>query len=138
MIYKSKADLLGRMWKARSDVRLIDRMICRGEVKKTDRWYEIEEKFFIKWVNEYDIDMTLLGDIERIREEVREEVKKESEWYIGKNNEYYEKKLGMYREWFRKVLEKVYRDCRIKPEYQEEIKEKIERMYWYIDNECDK
>lgn len=85
-------------------------------------------------MNEYDIDMTLLGDIERIREEV----KKESEWYIERNNEYYERKLSMYREWFSKVLEKVYNECRIKPEYQEEINEKIKRMYEYIDNECDK
>ena len=134
MIYKSKADLLGRMWKARSDVRLIDRMIGRGEVKKMERWYEVDEKIFIKWVNEYDIDMTLLGDIERIREEV----KKESEWYIERNNEYYERKLSMYREWFGKVLEIVYRDYSVKPEYQEVINEKIKRMYEYIDKECDK
>lgn len=78
--------------------------------------------------------MTLLGDIERIREEV----KKESEWYIERNNEYYERKLSMYREWFGKVLEIVYRDYSVKPEYQEVINEKIKRMYEYIDKECDK
>ena len=57
MIYRTKADLLGRLWKARSDVRLIDRMVGRGEVKKTSEWYELNEKFFIKWVNEYDKNM---------------------------------------------------------------------------------
>lgn len=57
MIYRTKADLLGRLWKARSDVRLIDRMVGRGEVKKTDEWYELNENFFIKWVNEYDKNM---------------------------------------------------------------------------------
>ena len=57
MIYRTKADLLGRLWKARSDVRLIDRMVGRGEVKKTSEWYELNENFFIKWVNEYDKNM---------------------------------------------------------------------------------
>lgn len=57
MIYRTKADLLGRLGKARSDVRLIDRMVGRGEVKKTSEWYELNENFFIKWVNEYDKNM---------------------------------------------------------------------------------
>lgn len=57
MIYRTKADLLGRLWKARSDVRLIDRMVGRGEVKKTSEWYELNENFFIKWINEYDKNM---------------------------------------------------------------------------------
>lgn len=57
MIYKTKADLLGRLGKARSDVRLIDRMVGRGEVKKTSEWYELNENFFIKWINEYDKNM---------------------------------------------------------------------------------
>ena len=57
MIYKTKADLLGRLWKSRSDVRLIDRMVHRGEVKKVAEWYEVNENFFIKWINEYDKNM---------------------------------------------------------------------------------
>ena len=57
MIYRTKADLLGRLGKARSDVRLIDRMVGRGEVKKTSEWYELNENFFIKWINEYDKNM---------------------------------------------------------------------------------
>lgn len=57
MIYKTKADLLGKMWKSRSDVRLVDRMVHRGEIKKVDGWYEVNEKFFIKWLNEYDKNM---------------------------------------------------------------------------------
>ena len=57
MIYKTKADLLGKLWKSRSDVRLIDRMVHRGEVKKVAEWYEVNENFFIKWINEYDKNM---------------------------------------------------------------------------------
>ena len=47
MIYRTKADLLGRLGKARSDVRLIDRMVGRVEVKKTSECYELNENFFI-------------------------------------------------------------------------------------------
>lgn len=32
-------------------------MVGRGEVKKTSEWYELNENFFIKWVNEYDKNM---------------------------------------------------------------------------------
>ena len=32
-------------------------MVARGEVKKTSEWYEVNENFFIKWINEYDKNM---------------------------------------------------------------------------------
>lgn len=123
MRYTSKADILGRLWKSRSDVRLIDRMVGRGEIKKWDWYYEVDENFFIKWLNEYDKNMTLSDKDKDI---------------VEANIEYYEKKIGMYKEWYRKMINGIYVDLKATQEYIEWKNERIDSMEKWVERECDK
>lgn len=123
MRYTSKADILGRLWKSRSDVRLIDRMVGRGEIKKWDWYYEVDENFFIKWLNEYDKNMTLSDKDKDI---------------VEANIEYYERKIGMYKEWYRKMINGIYVDLKATQEYIEWKNERIDSMEKWVERECDK
>ena len=135
MIYRTKADLLGRLGKARSDVRLIDRMVGRGEVKKTSEWYELNEKFFIKWVNEYDKNM--IQDNTTYDKNITLPVQDSNE-LLDINTKYYEKKIGMYKDSYEKLINILYNDLKAEPEYIEMFNERIKSMWVWVDRECDK
>lgn len=131
MIYKTKADLLGKMWKSRSDVRLVDRMVHRGEVRKTPEWYEVNEKFFIKWVNEYDKSMTL--PVDNLEEET---------WFISiKQTEYTNLKraarwVKLLNEWYKAIVDKLIQYK--KPEEKEAVLEEVRQMVVGVKRELDK
>ena len=116
MIYRTKADLLGRLWKARSDVRLIDRMVGRGEVKKTSEWYELNENFFIKWINEYDKNMI------------------QNNTTYDKNITLPDKNLG---DWQSDLDFQIAENERLIKEHDEEIKWILRRCYEHMEkNRC--
>ena len=135
MIYRTKADLLGKLWKARSDVRLIDRMVGRGEVKKTAEWYELNENFFIKWINEYDKNM--IQDNTTYDKNITLPVQDSNE-LLGINTEYYEKKIKLYKDSYEKLIGILYNDLKADPEYIEMFNERIKSMWVWVDRESDK
>ena len=135
MIYRTKADLLGRLWKARSDVRLIDRMVGRGEVKKTSEWYEINENFFIKWINEYDKNM-IQGNT-TYDKNITLPVQDSNE-LLDINTKYYEDKIRMYKDSYEKLINVLYNDLKADPEYIETFNERIKSMWVWVDRESDK
>lgn len=134
MIYRTKADLLGRLWKARSDVRLIDRMVGRGEVKKTSEWYELNENFFIKWVNEYDKNM--IQDNTTYDKNIT--LPDTNSDLLDVNTAYYEKKIKLYKDSYEKLIEILYNDLKADPEYIEMFNERIKSMWVWVDRESDK
>ena len=142
MIYRTKADLLGRLGKARSDVRLIDRMVGRGEVKKTSEWYELNENFFIKWINEYDKNMIKEYDKSMIQENVYDknmskQVQNSNE-ILDINTAYYEKKIKLYKDSYEKLIGILYNDLKAEPDYIEMFNERIRSMWVWVDRESDK
>lgn len=131
MIYKTKADLLGKMWKSRSDVRLVDRMVRRGEIKKTPEWYEVNEKFFIKWVNEYDKSMIL--PVDNLDNEA---------WFISiKQAEYTNLKraarwVKLLNDWYTQIVNKLIQFK--KPDEKEAVLEEVRQMVVGVKRELDK
>lgn len=135
MIYRTKADLLGRLWKARSDVRLIDRMVGRGEVKKTSEWYELNENFFIKWINEYDKNM--IQENTTYDKNITLPVQNSNE-LLDINTAYYEKKIKLYKDSYEKLIDILYNDLKAEPDYIEMFNERIKSMWVWVDRESDK
>ena len=134
MIYKTKADLLGRLWKSRSDVRLIDRMVHRGEVKKVAEWYEVNENFFIKWINEYDKNMIQ----ENTTYDKNITLSDNNSDLLDINTAYYEKKIKLYKDSYEKLIDILYNDLKAEPDYIEMFNERIKSMWVWVDRECDK
>lgn len=134
MIYRTKADLLGRLGKARSDVRLIDRMVGRGEVKKTSEWYELNENFFIKWINEYDKNMIQ----ENTTCDKNITLPDNNSDLLDINTAYYEKKIKLYKDSYEKLIDILYNDLKAEPDYIEMFNDRIKSMWVWVDRECDK
>ena len=130
MIYKTKADLLGKMWKSRSDVRLVDRMVARGEVKKVAEWYEVNEKFFIKSVNEYDKNMTLPD--ENLDNSTLITIKQDEYMNLKRAR----KGLALINKGYMDIIEKLIQYK--KPEEKEVVREEVRQMVVGVKRELDK
>ena len=54
------------------------------------------------------------------------------------NTKYYEKKIGMYKDSYEKLINVLYNDLKAEPEYIEMFNERIKSMWVWVDREGDK
>lgn len=145
MIYTSKAEILRMMWKSSSDVRLVDRMVGRGQIKKVEGWYEVNENFFIHRLNEYDKFMTNTDnnlDNKSSSNYDKFMTNTSINWHIQIQEDEYIN-LQRSKKWV-KLLDRGYRDIiekliqYKKKEEKEEILEQIKEMKQWVSREIDK
>ncbi len=110
-------------------------MVARGEIKKTDEWYEFNENFFIKWVNEYDKNM--IQDNTTYDKNITLPVQNSNE-LLDINTAYYEKKIKLYKDSYEKLIGILYNDLKADSDYIEMFNERIKGMWVWVDRESDK